>query len=94
MAERIGALLHGVITKTRRRQAALQHIQRRWKTLVGKALAEHTKPIRLSRGQLVVHVRTPGDSFVLSYDRRRILDRLKALGGEDVHEVVFRAGEV
>ena len=95
MAERIGTLLPKVLRQTATRQKTLRSIQRRWKRLVGKSLAAHTKPVSLRKGRLVVHVAEPGDSFVLTYERPRILKRLKTASAEEtVEDLVFRAGDV
>ena len=94
MAERLGAVLPTVLKQVAVRQRALASVQRRWRTLVGRALAEHSRPVSLRRGRLVVHVDYPGDSFALSFERARLLKRLKQQTAGDVDELVIRAGEV
>ena len=94
MAERLSAVLSTVLRQVATRQRALASVQRRWRTLVGPALAGHSRPVSLRRGRLIVHVDYPGDSFALSFERARLLKRLKQQTAGDVNELVIRAGEV
>ena len=93
MSERIGALIPEVLTKTAARHGTLFAIQRRWSQLVGKALAQRTRPVSVRRGTLVVQVERPGDGFTLSYQRLRILERVKTLTKGQVEEFVIRPGD-
>ena len=91
--QRIGAVLPAVLTRTQERHGALFAIQRKWSRLVGRALAAHTKPISLRRGRLVVSAARPGDSFMLSYQRAELLERLRGAATGGVEEIVIRPGE-
>ena len=88
--ERINALIPGVLRQVERRHTALFAIQQRWTRLVGRRLAAHTRPISLRRSQLVVQVDRPGDGFALRYERPAVLDRIRALGGAPVDDLVIR----
>ena len=90
---RIGAVLPAVLQQAAQRHGALFAIQRRWRRLVGKPLAEHTRPVSLRRGRLVVHADQPGDGFALNYERPRLLERLQRTTEGRVEEIVIRAGE-
>ena len=91
--QRIGAILPAVLSRAREQHGALFAIQRRWGRLVGRALAAHTKPIGLRRGRLVVCAARPGDGFLLSYRRARLLERLQEMVRERVEEIVIRPGD-
>ena len=93
-APRIGAVIPAVLKQTRQQHGPLFAVQRGWKRLVGKELAAHTKPVSLRRGRLVIHVDRPGDSFALSYQRPRLMQRLDAVTRGRVEDIVIRAGEV
>ena len=69
-------------------------IQRRWRRLVGKQLAAHTRPVSLRRGRLIVHAEHPGDSFALNYARPKLLEQLQDKEAGGVQEIIIRAGAV
>ncbi len=92
--QRIGTVLPVVLTQAAKRQGALAAVQRRWRVLVGRALAGHSRPVSLRRGRLVVHVDCPGDSFALSFQRTTLLRRLKQHAKENIEELIIRPGEV
>ncbi len=92
--QRIGPLVHDVLRLVGERHSALAAIQRDWRRLVGKGLAAHTRPVSLRRGRLTVHVERPGDSFALSYQRPRLLERLREAAPGRVEELVLRPGDV
>ncbi|MDP3703480.1 MAG: DUF721 domain-containing protein [Candidatus Omnitrophota bacterium] len=92
--ETIRALIPSVLKGTKERQRAIGAIRRRWTGLVGRRLAMHSRPVTLWRGRLVVHVDQPGDSFELSYQRERLLERLRSLVKEPVEELVIRSGDL
>lgn len=93
-AHAIGALLPDALRKAEQRARPLQTIQRRWGRLVGRALADHTAPVSLRRGRLVVLAEQPGDGFALSYQRTQVLERLQHARGCRglVQEIVIRPG--
>lgn len=86
----IGHLMPGVLKQLAREHGQMAHIQRAWKRLVGPQLAAHTRPLRLTRGRLVVAVEQPGDGFELSYRRPRLGEQLKAMTDGRVTEIVLR----
>jgi len=92
MAVPLRDVLSGVLQHSAGHRQSLDAIERRWKRLVGPELAEHTKPVSLRRGRLVIHVEAPGDSFALSYQRARLLKRLQSSTKGAVTELVIRAG--
>ena len=89
---RIAALLPGVLRDVERRHEALTTVQQAWRALVGKQAAAHTRPVGLQRGRLVVYAERPGDSFLLSYQRSQVLERLRELTNGRVEELVVRPG--
>ena len=92
--ERLGSIISKVLQSSEREHRPLHIIQREWTGLVGKALAEHTKPVSLRHGRLMVHVDQPGDGFALNYQRARLLKLLRMKTGCTVEEIVIRAGEM
>ena len=92
-AERLGALIPSVLKRVEREHHALAVVQRLWREVAGRRLAAHTRPISLRRGRLVVSVEGPGDSFALSFERGRIVDRLREATGGKVDELIVRPGE-
>ena len=90
----IGPVIQDVLRRVGTQHEALAAIQRDWRRLVGRPLAAHTRPVSLRRGQLVVHVARPGESFALSYQRAQLLERLRAVTQGRVEEVVVRPGSV
>jgi len=91
--QQIGPVIQEVLQRVGERRGALIAIQRDWRKLVGKGLATHTRPVSLRRGQLVVHAARPGDSFALSYQRPRLLERLRTSTEGRVQELVIRPGD-
>ena len=93
-AQPIGAIIPAVLGQAQRHHGALLAIQRGWGRFVGKTLAAHTKPVSLRRGRLIVHAARPGDSFMLSYRRVRLLERLQTAAKGRVEEIVIRPGDL
>lgn len=91
--EPLKALIPGVLKRVEARHRTLLAIQKRWGGLVGKALAAHCKAVSLRSGRLVVVVDRPGDSFVLSYQREQLLERLRTGTAGAVEEIVIRPGD-
>jgi len=94
MPERIGAILPRVVKDAQRRHGTLADIQTRWRRLVGRSLAAHTRPVSVRRGRLVVHVDRPGDSYALSFQRAALLARLRDATDGHIEELVVRPGEI
>ena len=92
--QRIDVVVSRVLEETTKQHGALFAIQRRWKRLVGRALAAHTRPVSLRQGKLVVHVDRPGDGFALSYQRTQLLEQLRAAAKKPVEDIVIRPGDV
>jgi predicted nucleic acid-binding Zn ribbon protein len=86
-------VLPAVIVRLKQRHKALRAIQLRWRRLVGKPLAAHTRPVSLRRGRLVVAVDRPGDGFLLSYQRARVLGRLQAETRCEIRDIVIRPSD-
>lgn len=93
-AQTIRAVIPAVLKGAKERQRSIGAIQRRWAGLVGRRLARHSRPVSLWRGRLVVHVDQPGDSFELSYQRDRLIERLRTLVKGPVEELVIRSGDL
>ncbi|MGH9179302.1 MAG: DUF721 domain-containing protein [Acidimicrobiales bacterium] len=66
--------------------AALGAVFARWAEVVGPDLASHSRPLRLTRGTLVVGVGEPGRATELRYRAGEILERAAALAGGPVGE--------
>lgn len=94
MPKPIRELLPDVMRQASKRRRVIEQVQRRWARVVGKALAEHTKPMRVSRGTLYVQTDEPGASFVLSLEKSRLLKALKGAAEEPIEDIVIRAGEL
>ena len=92
--QRIDAVVSSVLKETTRQHGALFAIQRRWKQLVGRALAAHTRPVSLRQGRLIVCVDRPGDGFALNYQRTQLLEQLRATAKKPVEDIVIRPGEL
>ena len=94
MSKAIGELLQTVVQQAAQKHQALHELQRKWIRIVGKELARHTRPASLRKGKLYVHADEPGASFTLSLERPKILERLSAITGLRVEEIVIRAGGI
>lgn len=90
----IGPVIQDVLKRVGTQHEALAAIQRDWRRLVGQPIAAHTRPVSLRHGRLVVHAARPGDSFALSYQRVRLLERLQAATQGRVEEIIVRPGSV
>ena len=66
--------------------AALRTVFARWAEVVGPDLARHSRPLRLTRGTLVVGVGEPGLATEIRYRAAEILERAAALAGGPVGE--------
>ena len=94
MPHAISDVLRQVIKQTEKKQSVLFSVQRKWKTLVGKPLAAHTRPASISQQRLIVLVERSGDGFILNYQRGRLLKRLARLTEGKVEELIIRVGEL
>ena len=88
----IGALIPAVLRHVEQEHGALATVRREWRKAVGNRLAAHAKPVSLRRGRLVVCVDRPGDGFALSYERAKLLERLRAATGGKIDELIIRPG--
>ena len=88
--EAIGALIPTVLRHVEREQGAMALVRREWRKAAGSRLAAHAKPVSLRRGRLIVCVDRPGDGFALSYERARLLERLRAATGGTIEELIIR----
>ena len=90
----IRSVLDGVLKQAREQHGALFEVQQAWPSIVGAALAAHTKPVSMRRGRLLVHAEKPGDSFLFNYQREQALARVRELTKGQVTEMVVRAGRM
>ncbi|MGH9281343.1 MAG: DUF721 domain-containing protein [Acidimicrobiales bacterium] len=66
--------------------AAMGAVFARWSEVVGPDIAAHSRPLRLTRGTLVVGVGEPARATELRYRATEILERAAALAGGPVAE--------
>ena len=92
MTQQIRAVLSAVLGRAASQREALAGIQRAWPRLVGKTLAAHTQPASLQRGRLTVYAEQPVDSYALSYQQPRLLERLRTVSCGRIEEIVVRVG--
>lgn len=90
----IGKLLEGLLAQAHKQQSALFEVQQAWGKIAGRKLSAHTKPVSVRKARLTVHVDRPGESFLLSYERERVLARVKKLTQGRITEMVVRAGKI
>ena len=71
----------------------LEQLRQTWPDLVGKNLAKHTFPDRLSRKRLTVRADKPGWSGELLIHKEMLLEKLNAaLGGDILKDLLFTNG--
>jgi predicted nucleic acid-binding Zn ribbon protein len=63
---------------------ATSSLVNRWAEVVGPELADHTEPVGVREGTLVVHADDPAYGERLAWDERRLLGRLASVLGEGV----------
>lgn len=88
----IGDLIPKILAETTKKHQALHQLQEQWARLVGKTLADHTKPVSIRRGIVYVHADQPGASYTLSLKKTTLLKRVEAAAGCPVSDLVVRAG--
>ena len=71
-------------------RAAVAGVFNRWADAVGDAVAAHAQPVKIERGRLVVDVDEPGWATQLRYLEHDILERLRAVGVDDVTNLDVR----
>ncbi|MFV0307119.1 MAG: DUF721 domain-containing protein [Desertimonas sp.] len=64
----------------------------RWDDVVGPALAQQVRPIRLDRGVLLVEVDDPAWSTHVRFLADDLRGRLRAVAGVEVDEIEVRVG--
>ncbi|MFM8848131.1 MAG: DciA family protein [Actinomycetota bacterium] len=62
----------------------------RWTELVGDAVAQHVRPLKLDRGVLVVQVDDPAWATQMRFLESDLLERLSAAGSGPVERVEIR----
>lgn len=92
--QNIDTILKTVMRGAKQRGQIITNIQQRWSKIVGAQLAEHSKPISLQRGLLIVSVDRPGDNYTLSLRKQELLKQLQEVAEGAVKELVMRPGEV
>lgn len=93
-AIKIDHIIAGLLADTAKTQSPLLPLQEKWAELVGKRLAAYSRPVRIFKGKLFIHVEHPADSYELSFRRRQLESRIKAETQGVVSELVFRTGSL
>ncbi len=71
----------------------LAALERAWQDVAGIELATHSRPARLRRGILDVHVRNSATLQELSFNKRRLLQNLQQIAeGKQIRDLRFRIG--
>lgn len=94
MAPSFGDLIPKVLRETTKRHESLHRMQEEWPRIVGKSLADRSKPVAIRRKRLYVHVSEPAASFELTMKKPHVLAKAHAIVGEELVDVVPRAGAV
>jgi len=92
--ERAGNFLGRTLRRLERPEAALAWLSSTWPTIVGKALAARTRPIRCENGRL--EIATDGKAWQKQLEsmKREFCARInEAWGGSLIREVKFSAGK-
>jgi predicted nucleic acid-binding Zn ribbon protein len=90
--KRAGEFLGKVLGKLDRPEAGLAWLSSTWPSIVGKALAAHTRPLRCGGHCLVVSAEGEAWQLELENLKRELCDRInQAWGGSLVREVKFVA---
>ncbi len=92
--ERAGEFLGKVLQRLDRPEAALAWLSSAWPSIVGKALAGHTRPIRCNGGCLDLTADAKAWQQQLESMQRELCGRInQAWGGNLVREVKFVAAK-
>jgi len=88
--ERAGKILGGALRRLKKPEAALAWLSAAWPSVVGRALAAHTRPVRCSDGRLEVAADSKVWQKQLESMKSEFCARVnQAWGGELVQEVKF-----
>lgn len=88
--ERAGEFLGKVVRRLQRPEAALAWLTAAWPSIVGKALAAHTRPVRCAAGLLEVTIDAKAWQKQLAEMTREFRGRInQAYGSNLVREVKF-----
>ena len=80
-------------TKIQEDRFHLEQLRQTWPEIVGKVVASHSVPDRLSRKRLTLRVNNSGWSQELYLQKTLLLEKINgALGGEVVKDLLFAAG--
>lgn len=91
--DRIGEFLGKALRRMDRPEAAVAWLSSAWPTIVGKALAEHARPLRCQSGCLELAADGKPWQRQLESMKREICFRVnQAWGGKLVSEVTFTSG--
>jgi predicted nucleic acid-binding Zn ribbon protein len=91
--DRIGEFLGKALRRMDRPEAAMAWLSSAWPTIVGKALAEHVRPVRCQSGSLELAADGKPWQRQLESMKREICVRInQAWGGKLVSEVKFASG--
>jgi predicted nucleic acid-binding Zn ribbon protein len=92
--ERAGKFLGHTLRQLKRPEAALAWLSSSWPTIVGKALAARTRPIRCENGRLEIAADGKAWQKQLESMKREFCARInEAWGGNLIREVKFTAGK-
>ena len=91
--EQIGEFLGKALRRMDRPEAAMAWLSSAWPAIVGKALAEHARPLRCQSGRLELTADAKPWQQQLENMKREICFRInQAWGGKLVNEVKFSSG--
>ena len=80
-------------TKIQEDRFYLEQLRQTWPEIVGKVVASHSVPDRLSRKRLTLRVNNSGWSQELYLQKTLLLEKINgALGSEVVKDLIFVAG--
>lgn len=71
-------------------RAVVAGVFNRWEEAVGDAVAAHAHPVKVDRGRLLVEVDEPGWATQLRFLEGDILERLRAVGVDEVTSLDVR----
>lgn len=90
LMDRAGDFLGKVVRRLERPEAALAWLTAAWPSIVGKALAAHTRPVRCAAGRLEVTIDAKAWQKQLAEMTQEFCGRInQAFGSNLVREVIF-----
>lgn len=91
----VSVVLSGLLRKLQPdARPSLEEVRGIWERLAGKEAAEHSWPVRLARGRMVVEVENSGWMHALGMEKAFLLEGLiELMGAGMVRQLSFRIGE-